>query len=253
MTNKDTTAAREEWWRDWFNTIYLNVYPHRDDAEAALEIHTTLSVIPLQPQHAILDLCCGNGRHIRSLRQRGFSRAIGLDYSFPLLKHALAEKPRASYVRGDMRILPFHDGRFDAVLSYFTSFGYFKTNIENLEVLYEMARVLKSGGWFLLDYLNPDHVRATFSPESTRQHGDYSIHERRFFSEDGERIEKEITIQNWGGEDRRYYESVRLYTREELQEMLHVSDLFVLGELGSFDGRGYSADMPRMILYGVRK
>ena len=251
LSSKDQ-SNRESWWREWFNNLYLDVYAHRDDNGADQEVRTTCSALPLLPRHRILDLCCGNGRHCRAFRRAGFENVFGIDYSYPLLKYAVAERPRASALRADMRLLPIRDSCCDAALSYFTSFGYFKTNVENISVLHELSRALKPGGWFLLDYLNPPHVRETFEPESTRAHGEYVIHERRFFSSDGERIEKEIRIENWGGKDRLYYESVRLYEYSDMLEMLQSADLHVLGALGSFDGHGYGPKSPRMILYGSR-
>jgi SAM-dependent methyltransferase len=243
---------KNRWWRDWFNDIYLDVYAHRDEAGADKEIRAIRSLLPLQPMTRILDLCCGNGRHCRALRREGFENVVGVDFSHPLLRHALAEKPQAEYLRADMRLLPFSNHGFDVVLSFFTSFGYFKTNVENLSVLHEIARVLKSGGWFLLDYLNPAYVRKTFLPESEKKHGEYTIRERRSFSDDGERIEKEIFIENWGGDSHRFFESVRLYEYEEMQEMLRAADLDLAGCWGSFAGEKYGAESPRMILFGTR-
>jgi SAM-dependent methyltransferase len=247
-----TEKERANWWRQWFNHVYMDVYAHRDDDRAENEAATTLSVLPIEPHQKILDLCCGNGRHCRALRQAGFENVVGVDYSLPLLEHALAEPVHSVYVRGDMRLLPFHDGCMDAVLSFFTSFGYFITNLENLAVLDEIMRVLRTGGRFLLDYLNPTYVRGNFVPESVKEHGEFVIHERRSISEDGERIEKEIVINNWGGEDHIYHESVRLYECAEMVEMLRSANLRVDGILGSFDGQTFSENSPRMILHGTR-
>ncbi len=254
MTKSDITPPihQERWWRDWFNDVYLDVYAHRDDSGADEEVRTTINILPLVSHHNILDLCCGNGRHCRALHRMGYQRIIGIDYSYPLLKHAISEKPRVAYIRSDMRILPLQDSTCDAVLSYFTSFGYFKTNVENLEVLHEISRVLKKGGWFLLDYLNPNYIRKRFVPETTKNHGEYIIREFRSFSDDGERIEKEILMENWGGEKRKYFESVRLYEFSEMTEMLQSADLSISGSLGSFDGQTFNGNTPRMILYGSR-
>lgn len=247
-----STADRDAWWREWFNQIYLDVYAHRDDRSAEIEAEAALSILPLHTDHRLLDLCCGNGRHCRALRRKGFQHVTGLDYSLPLLEYAMAETPRAGYVRGDMRLLPFPDGGLDAVLSFFTSFGYFPTDLENLTVLNELGRVLKPGGCFLLDYLNPSHVRRHLVAESIKTHGEFIIHERRSISSNGERIEKEIAIENWGDHEHRYRESVRMYEREQMGDMLQSANLQVDGILGSFGGEAFGLESPRMILYGRR-
>ena len=243
----------EGWWREWFNHIYLDVYSHRDEHQAAEEVNAILTVIPLPPTARILDLCCGNGRHCRALHQAGFHRVVGVDYSFPLLKHAMAETPRAGYVRADMRLLPLHKACFDAVFSFFTSFGYFQTNVENLAVLHEIARVLRPDGYFLLDYLNPAYVRETLVAESVKAHGDFVIREKRSLSPDGDRIEKEIVIENWGLRDHRYHESVQLYEHEAMLDMLKSADLRVLDTLGDFNATPFHPRSPRLILHGRRK
>ena len=252
-TDPSRQPSQDGWWREWFNTIYLDVYAHRDEGEADTSIQMALSKLPLPKQDWILDLCCGNGRHCRALRKAGFTNTIGIDYSMPLLEQALMEPPKATYLRSDMRLMPLQDESCSAVLSFFTSFGYFKRDVENLSVLHEIARVLRGGGWFLLDYLNPSYVRDQFEPETVKRHEDYTIHEIRSFSEDGERIEKEIRIENWGGEDHRYFESVRLYEHEEMIEMLHSTGLHIMETLGDFDSRPFTSHTPRMILLGAKQ
>jgi SAM-dependent methyltransferase len=43
---------------------------------------------------------------------------------------------------------------FDVVLNLFTSFGYFETKQENLQVIENMYNTLKPGGTLIIDYLN---------------------------------------------------------------------------------------------------
>lgn len=251
QTAHDSENSKDQWWRDWFNSIYLDVYSHRDEEQAMREVAATAALLSLRSDHQILDLCCGNGRHCRALHRAGFENVVGVDYSYPLLRHGRTLSP-IDFVRGDMRLLPILSDSLDSVLSYFTSFGYFQTNIENLQVLHEAARILKPGGSFLLDYLNPNHVRKHYVPQSVRKHGEYTIHERRYFADDGMRIEKEILIENWGEKEHRFYESVRLYELHEMQDMLESADLIIKNVLGDFSGEAYSKESHRMILYGTK-
>jgi SAM-dependent methyltransferase len=245
--------SKEQWWRDWFNDIYMDVYAHRDDSSAENEVYTTFNQLSLTKNSTILDLCCGNGRHCRAITKEGYVKIIGIDYSFPLLQHAVSKSPAISYIRGDMRLFPLDMKSIDAVVSFFTSFGYFKTNIENLTVLQEISRVLKSSGVFMLDYLNPSQVRKNFEPMTEKKHGDITIQEIRSLSDDGERIEKEIHIKNWGGQDHVYHESVRLYEIEEMKEMLESSELIIEKVYGDFACNPFEADSPRMILFGKKR
>ncbi|MGI6456739.1 MAG: class I SAM-dependent methyltransferase [bacterium] len=242
----------EHWWKSWFNDLYLDVYSHRDDEQAADEVKSTIALLPLEPEHVILDMGCGNGRHCRGFNQQGFCNVIGVDYSFPLLKNALSYQQSSLFVRADMRFLPFPDQFFDVSVSYFTSFGYFKTNVENLQVLHEMSRVLKTGGWFLMDYLNPTYIRKNFVPSSRREVDSFIIEEKRHFTDSGDRIEKEIIIHNWGDHEHHYHESVRLYAYDDMVDLLQSADLAVSGVLGSFSGQPFDDSAPRMVLYGQK-
>ena len=68
----------------------------------------------------ILDVCCGTGRHSLMLSKRG-SSTVGLDISAKLLEVAKRRQDRqgvkVSFVRGEMRYLPFRPGTFAASIS----------------------------------------------------------------------------------------------------------------------------------------
>ncbi len=80
----------------------------------------------------ILDVPCGEGRIAGRLARHGCD-VVGVDQSELFLEIAEQRWPSVSFVRADMRQLAF-EGEFDAVVSWFTSFGYFDRT-ENDEVL----------------------------------------------------------------------------------------------------------------------
>jgi ubiquinone/menaquinone biosynthesis C-methylase UbiE len=89
----------------------------------------------------LLDVGCGTGHHMASLRERGFQVA-GVDGSEEMIAHARANNPGAEIKVADVDTLPFPDSSFDFVLC-----------IEVLRYLpdftkcaSEIARVLKPGG-----------------------------------------------------------------------------------------------------------
>ncbi|MCP9488147.1 MAG: methyltransferase domain-containing protein, partial [Gaiellaceae bacterium MAG52_C11] len=63
----------------------------------------------------------------------------------------------ADYVEGDLRELPFEDDRFDAVVNWRTSFGFFD-EAGNRKQLEEFARVLRPGGRLAMDLHSRDDV-----------------------------------------------------------------------------------------------
>ena len=59
---------------------------------------------------------------------------------------------------GDMRNFN-HTTSYDYIFNLFTSFGYFNTIEENLDVLKCIHRQLKKNGHLLVDFLNPEVIR----------------------------------------------------------------------------------------------
>jgi SAM-dependent methyltransferase len=84
---------------------------------------------------AVLDLCCGPGRHSLEFARRGF-RVTGVDRTARYLATARAVATRAGltveFVQEDMR--HFHrPAAFDLALNLFSSFGYFGDVAEDLQ------------------------------------------------------------------------------------------------------------------------
>jgi SAM-dependent methyltransferase len=153
-----------------------------------------------------------------------------------------------------MRRLPFRPG-FDAVLSFFTSFGYFEDPKDDHLVLQEIARVLRPRGRFLLDFLNRDRVIAGLVPESSAEREGFRIEERRTLVRGGERVEKTVRLigLSGGGAVLEYKESVRLYARAELESLLERAGLEPERALGGFHGRPFDASSERLVLIATKR
>ena len=242
------------WYSDWFGKDYLEVYAHRSDALAESEVDFIVHVLGLERAQLLVDIACGAGRHVRLLSSRG-SRAVGADLSLELLLEArrlsLEVNQTVQYLRHDMRRLPFADASIDAILSIFTSFGYFETDAEHLGVLSEVHRVLRAGGSFLLDYLNAEHVLANLEPKSQRIEGNLHITELRSYDQQSKRIEKTIVLEE-EGRVREYHESVRVYRFAELRLMLKDSGLEIQDSFGSFSGASLNRDSARAIILAAK-
>jgi SAM-dependent methyltransferase len=243
-------TTERPWFREAFESHYLDVYSHRDDRAAAAEVDFALRVLEAPPGALLLDLACGAGRHSRALAARGLD-VVGLDLSPDLLNAARGESSGAApaYLRGDMRELPFAD-RFAAVTMFFTSFGYFETDPENARVLAEVARVLRPGGRFLLDYLNREAVISGLVPESEEESEGFRLTAKRRITADGRRVEKRVVIHEGGRLVRDYRESVRMYTPEEIDSMLGEAGFRRSGRWGDLAGRPFAADSPRLVVLG---
>jgi ubiquinone/menaquinone biosynthesis C-methylase UbiE len=237
------------WWESWFGEEYLELYPHRDVESARREVRFALARLAPHPT-PLLDLCCGSGRHSIRFAERGVE-PVGLDYSAPLLELAHARNQALRLVRGDMRRLPFGERAFCSVVNFFTSFGYFLREVDNVAVLAEVERVLAPGGRFLCDTFRLEHVLARLVPEESRETPDRVYRIRRWWNPESRRVEKEIEVRR-GGSTEMFRESVRAYTAEELTRMIEGVGLRVEGVWGNFDGSPAGCDSPRLILLAAK-
>ncbi|MFQ5866140.1 MAG: class I SAM-dependent methyltransferase [bacterium] len=242
------------WYKEWFGQDYLKVYLHRDEEEAKKQVDFVEHILPLKTSNRILDLGCGSGRHALELTQRGY-HVTCLDLSALLLRLAKKKSGEENccirFVKADMRYIPFSNV-FDAILSFFTTFGYFRTDEENLQTLISICEALKPGCYFFLDYLNKTHVIENLVPFDARRENGYEVIQERRYNREEERIEKKITLKE-DGEVREYFESVRLYTLEEMQSMLTKSGLILEQTFGDFAGSPFATHSPRLILVGRKE
>ncbi|SDT28736.1 Methyltransferase domain-containing protein [Paenibacillaceae bacterium GAS479] len=244
-----------EWYERSFGEDYLIVYRHRDWDQAKREVALMAAGLDLRPGARIADIGCGMGRHSLALSKLGYS-VVGMDLSEALLEEARNQEDSESvtWVHGDMRRIPFGDEEFDAVVNLFTSFGYFEKDEEHVQVLREMRRILKPGGRFLIDFLNPEQVKATLVPESQRideDSGTEIIEKRKI--EQG-RVVKRIRLSNLDGGDRREYtESVSLLDEDWFRAALKEAGLELGFVCGGYGREPYDrASSKRLILTGRR-
>lgn len=242
-----------EWYETSFGEDYLIVYRHRDFGGARHEVERMIQWLGLPKGAKVLDLCCGMGRHSLALSQAGYE-VTGVDLSEVLLREARSQAgaEKVTWIRSDMRELPLAGG-FDAVVNLFTSFGYFEEDEEQVRVLKEVFRMLKPGGRFIIDFLNPAYVSSHLVPHSVREDGDTLIDESRRIEDGYVKKEIRLTSRHSGGPARKYQERVKLYTLEDFRSLIGAAGLKLEAVHGSYDEASYDPETScRMIFTGVR-
>ncbi len=234
------------WYQQWFGEEYLDLYSYRDEKEARRHIQFLRKQWGIV-EDRVLDLACGSGRHIEEMNASGY-RVTGVDLSVTLLRGAKKRPGIDRVIRADMRRLPFENGAFAGVTSFFTSFGYFESEEDNALVVEEMARVVRKGGLFLFDYLNVDRELNHLVESEVRPIDGREAVIERWFDRAARTFNKRITIG-----DRHFLERVRGYDLDEISTLFAAAGFAIRDVFGDFDGGRFESSSPRLIMIGTRR
>lgn len=204
-----------EWFESWFDTPYYHIlYSNRDYTEAENFITQLTAELQLPKNSEIIDLACGKGRHSVFLNKLGY-RVLGLDLSKKSIAHNRQfENENLQFAVHDMRDKINHQP-VDAVFNLFTSFGYFDSEDDDRKVFKSVSDVLKTDGYFVLDYLNENYVRNKMVSEAEIHRGgiDFKILKKI----ENQHIVKEIKF-TADGQDFNFFEKVKLHTPYSIQK-----------------------------------
>jgi ubiquinone/menaquinone biosynthesis C-methylase UbiE len=235
----------------WYHTFFGRDYARFDDhPDTALEVSFLRELLP-EEGCSVLDMACGAARHTAPLSRAGY-RITGLDRSEALLNRARKKKGPFNLVRGDVQQVPLPDKSFDAIISIFSSIGYFEDETDNFHVFAEMSRVLKPGGRLIIDTVNRDFFIRHASRQSWFEKGGLTILEERWLDLETSRSEINVIVLE-KGKRREYHHSIRLYTAAELAMLLAAVGIDTLVVFGDFGGSELSADTHRMIVVGEKR
>lgn len=246
-----------EWFQEAFGPEYVTLYDgalNPDDCRAAVKPIEAL--LQLDGKSKVLDLCCGNGRYSIVLAEAGHF-VTGLDQSGYLLTLAreLAVNRDTSpikWVHADMRAIPTLP-QHDAVICMFNSFGYFKSDKENRDVLQGIYATLRPGGSFLLQVPNHDGMIRAYTPSSFEiLDGGTSVGETRIFDSIAGTAQMNYTIVRPNEPTHTIEYHMRIYTPTELTNMIHSAGLSLRGCWATLDKDPVSIDSTTLVVVGHR-
>src|SRR5439155_9123834 len=144
---------------------------------------------------------------------RAGCRVVGVDNNPRFLEVAMGHPEPVKYVQADMQEFSAN-AEFDAVVNWFTSFGYFDDATDRA-ILAGWRRALKAGGKLIIDHQNPQRLLAVLAAaggEATilTERGDDLMIDRTTFDVATARSNTErITVRD--GQLKRYHFSVRTF------------------------------------------
>lgn len=243
-----------DWWKTLFNSVYLktdgDVVENSENTRA--EIDMLLQACDINEDSEILDLCCGQGRHVLELARRGFKHLHGFDRSQYLIrlarKRARSEGLRAKFSEGDARRIHLRESSKDCVIIMGNSFGYFEREEDDVEVLRSIMRVLRSRGKLVLDVVDANWMARNFEPRTWEWIDQkHFVNRERTLSANGKRIvSREVVTQANVGVIADQFYAERLYSEDELRailENLGFTDITCHGSLQSESTRGQDLGM----------
>lgn len=245
-----------DWYDDdsFWETFQNYMFDSRRLALAAPEVEQMIALLGLQSGAAVLDLCCGIGRHSIEFARRGF-KVTGVDRTTPYLDQARAsaskEHLKIEFVLSDMREFS-RPNAFDAAINFFTAFGYFDNPADDAKVASNLLASLKPGGRLIVDVNGKEVIAGKFRERdwSTRDDGTIVLEERRVL--DGwKRLENRWT---WirGNERRASTLVLRVYSGAELESLLRSVGFREVSLYGSLSAAPYDHTAQRLIAVATK-
>jgi len=244
---------------EWFEneSFWMEMYPFMFPEErfhlAEEHVEKILKLVGYSGGR-VLDLCCGPGRHSIALAKRGI-QVTAVDRSEFLLSKAKSEAAKSNleieFVSDDMRQF-VHKAAFTLILNLFTSFGYFDDKEDDLKVLRNAHESLSPGGLILIDMMGKEPLAKRYQPTTSTQGPDGTLFiELHEISEDWTRCRNEwILVKSETA--KRFSFQVRLYSGQELKDMLLKAGFEQVNVYGDLDGSEYGINAQRLIAVGRR-
>ena len=216
-----------------------------------LNLYNETSSPPLKSAPKILDLCCGFGRISIELARRGFA-VTGVDITESYLtaakEDASYENLNIDYINADARDFTKPE-YFDTAVNLYTSIGYFADPNDELLLLSNVYKSLKSGGSFIIETLGKEIAVWNFVETEWFERAGYTVlteyevldswtflKNRWILLKDGKTIEKTF-IQ-------------RLYAASELRELLLKAGFSKVEIYGDWNENPYNQRAERLIVVG---
>lgn len=248
-----TPRRRKEWFDDdeFWQDVYPFLFTDARFAQAGEELESALALAK-PAGTAVLDLGCGPGRFAVPLAQRGFI-VTAVDRTPYFLGKAKARARTAGVplelIEADMRDF-VRTGAFDLALSLFSSFGYFDSKADDRVVVDNLFASLRPGSTCVIDVMGKETLAARFERTTSERLANGSLLvERHEIVDDWSRVRNDwVVIRK--GRAKNFTFTVRIYSGQELRELLEAAGFIGVTLHGSLAGEPYGPRATRLVAVG---
>lgn len=213
------------------------------------EIDHLIKLLNLKGKERILDIGCGWGRHVLELARRGYD-VTGIDQSETMIAKARelmrTEGLKTEFIVQEMEDIACTD-TYDLAIAMFGSFGYSRNDDVHLSILTSLHRALRPSGRLCLEQWNRDRYIQLDGQQQTHEHKGTAIVEDHTFDQKTGRmniLRRYVT----GGNAHDFRVSFRLFTVDELRNLLVSAGFGRINVYGNFDGNAPRPESPTMVV-----
>jgi SAM-dependent methyltransferase len=227
----------KKWFQNWFNSPYYHIlYDQRNNEEAEFFIDNLCAHLKPGIKSNLLDIACGRGRHSVYLNKKGYD-VTGIDLSVSSIKFAQQfENEKMQFYMHDMRY-PFYINYFDIAFNLFTSFGYFDSEKDHINILKTFRKSLKKGGILVLDYFNSHKIMTHLTNQEIKHVDGIDFYIRKKIT-DG-KIIKSISFEH-KNKNYSFKEEVKAFTISDFRNLFEKSGFMILNHFGDYSLNPYN-------------
>jgi len=242
------------WWDNFFDETFADLLLERPNQQELEKVtNFLLNELNLNPGNTVFDQCCGSGDIACQLAKKDLN-VIGVDqcesYINRAIKKATKENLTIDFQVGDA--LKFVSLKpCDAVINWYTSFGYSEDDQVNLKMIECAYQSLKIGGYFILDYTNPAYIFQNFQGHKIFRQ-ELNNNKIIILKESQVDLERGMFISTWtyilpdGSQQIKTGES-RIYLAKDLKEMFTNCGFKNIRFMGDICGNNLTKNSPRCI------
>ena len=214
------------------------------------EAQGVLKLSATGPSSAILDSCCGVGRHVVEFAKLGH-KVTGIDRTRSYIEAARelvnAEGLDVELLTGDVRSF-IRPEEFQLAVNMFTSFGFFENLNEERIYIDNIYKSLSKGGSFVIDVNGKELLARDFTESEAWEKDGFLIFTEYSIEDSWNTLKNRWMIIDQDGERFEYVFSHRIYSANELSSLLIESGFESVEVFGGFDGKPYNDKAERLIV-----